>query len=99
MIEALGSIIAGLLDAFLFRGDSADRRTYEAYKDAWRVNGRHAESESIELLRNKFKEHSAPGAYVDPDGIPLASWLASWRSGQAPRTALRGARRAGRYLP
>ena len=93
MIEALGSLILSLLDAFLFRGPNADRRTYEAYAATARKYPL-ASEDGLIALREEFKLRSAPGAYTDPDGPALRPWIDSWRAGQSPRSARRTANRA-----
>lgn len=96
MLDAFIWLLAGLLDGLISREPSPQRRAYEAYREAWKENGRQADLDGLELLRTKFKEHSAPGAYVDPDGAPLAPWIAAWRAGLAPRNAAGAAKSARR---
>jgi hypothetical protein len=84
LLPDLGLFFGGFVGP---RHRTAARRTYDAYVHAWRVNGERASAADVEVLRESFKEHSAPGAYIEPDGEPLAPWLAAWRAGLTPRAA------------
>lgn len=96
MLDFSGWIVATVVDVFLFSGPNADRRTYEAYVEAYRSVEGQPTPDNLLTQREQFKQHSAPGAYAEPDGAPLASWIASWSAGDAPRQA-RG--KARRYRP
>ena len=89
MIDFIVSVFAGTLGS---TGRSAWRRTYDAYKDAWRSTS-NSTRESDDRLRSAFKAQSAPGAYTDPDGELLAPWLSAWRQQLPPRQARRAVRR------
>lgn len=82
------SLFAGVVDAFLFRGPNADRRTFEAYRSTAR-KFELGSTEGLLALRDAFKQHSAPGAYADPDGAALRPWLESWVAARSPRAARR----------
>lgn len=93
MFELVGFLVGSVIDILFFQGSSAKRRTYEAYRDAWKRSGKHATPQNLDLLRQQFKDHSAPGAYTEPDGPALTPWIAAWESNQRPRAALRTVRR------
>ena len=92
MFESVGWLVVSILDVFLFSGPNSDRRTYEAYVAAYRTAAGRTSPGNLSLLREQFKQHSAPGAYAAPDGAPLASWIDSWIAGKTPRQARKKAR-------
>lgn len=92
--RVVGGAFIGLVEALVFRGSTPMRRTYESYVKAWREAGGAPVYNNSHLLRDQFKQHSAPGAYFDPDGAALTPWLDAWNAGLKPRDALRKARQA-----
>ncbi|MFC6153176.1 hypothetical protein [Nocardioides yefusunii] len=87
-------VLATLLGAVVRRREAARplERTHQAYLAAW---SQRTDDGSIDVLRESFKQHSAPGAYVDPDGEALAPWIEAWHEGLAPQEARRSVRQAG----
>lgn len=88
MIDLVLSLLAGVVDTFLFKGPSSDRRTFEAYRSTARKY-QLGNVDYLPSLREAFKQHSAPGAYTDPDGVALRRWLDSWKAARSPRAARR----------
>ncbi len=93
VVEFVGWLFVSVIDSILFSGPGASRRAYEAYRDAWKQECGAASEETLPTLREHFKQNSCPGAYADPDGVPLISWVESWRAGLPPHKARRTARR------
>lgn len=93
VVDFFGWLVASVIDAVLFSGPGASRRAYQAYREAWNSENGIASESTLPTLREQFKQHSCEGAYVDPDGVPLISWVQSWREGLRPRQARKAARR------
>lgn len=88
MFDFLVSLLIGVVDAFLFRGPNANRRTFDAYRSTAR-KFELGQADGVLALRDAFKQHSAPGAYTDPDGAALRPWVESWLAARSPRAARR----------
>ena len=93
MFDAFLTALSWCVDAFLFRGASSNRRTYNAYAETAR-KFQVGSADGLAALRDAFKAHSAPGAYADPDGVSLQPWIASWQDARTPRQARRFANAA-----